>query len=148
MARLKGIRVNLDPQYGKFARKIEGMLKAQAPRKSGKLAQSIRVVTNKNGVEIVLQPINGKDSYGVYLHAGTGNYRQGPGGKDFGIIYEALQNRNWNPNPGPGKGGIKPRFFLNLADATYEQFNDTLASEFAKQQTAYVTSIIKAAMKL
>jgi hypothetical protein len=148
MARLKGIRVNLDAQYSKFARRIEGILKSQAPRKTGALAQSIRVVTNKDGLQIVLQPIKGRDSYGVYLHAGTGNYRQGPGGRDFGIIYEALQDRPRNPNPGPGKGGIKPRFFLNLTDVVYEQFNDQLAQEFAKQQTAYVQSIIQDAIKL
>jgi len=148
MARLKGIRVNLDKQYAKFARRIEGILKAQAPRKSGDLARSIRVVVNKDGLQIVLQPINNKDSYGVYLHAGTLTEREGPGGRDFGIIYEALQDRSWNPTPGKGRGGIKPRYFLNISDATYEQFNDVLAQEFAKQQTEYVTKIIQDAIKL
>lgn len=148
MARLKGIRVNLDKQYAKFARRIEGILKAQAPVKTGALRSSIRVVVNKDGLQIVLQPINGRDSYGVYLHAGTGEEKQGPGGRDFGFIYEALQDRAWNPNPGKGRGGIKPRYFLNLEDVVYEQFNDLLAQEFAKQQTEYIEQIIKQSIKL
>lgn len=148
MARLKGIRVNLNPMYAKFSRRIETILRGQAPRKTGALADSIRVVVNKDGMQIVLQPIAGRESYGPYLHRGTGDERASGSSQNFDEAYMNLIERAWNPNPGKGIGGIKPRYFLNLQDTFYEQMNDMLAEEFAKQQGEFVTKILQDAVKI
>ena len=135
-----GISKSIKTVYADLAKKMEGMLKAQAP--SNKIASSIRVGVDQNGLFIELLPIDGKPNYGKYLHSGTGLEREGPNSSDFGVIYEALFGRTWTPNPGRGKGGIKPRYFLNLSDVTWEQFNDTIAREFALSQTEFISNLI------
>lgn len=148
MAKLKGIRVNLNPMYAKFSRRIEAILRSQAPRRTGALAESIRVIVNREGLQIVLQPLQGKKSYGEYLHRGTGEERAAGSSTDFETTYVQLMDRAWNPRPGRGVGGIKPRYFLNLNDTVYEMMNDELAQEFAKQQGEFLTQILQDAIKI
>ena len=91
---------------------ILNILNAQAPRKTGKLQNSIRyrVVTKSNEWALSFYYIY----YGVYVDLGTYDNANTAA---YGI--SAFDLPQWNPNPGRGGFGIKPRYWSSLSqDAT------------------------------
>ena len=91
---------------------IVNILKAQAPRATGKLQNSIRyrVVTKNNEWALSFYYIY----YGVYVDLGTYDNADTA---SYGI--SAFDLPQWNPNPGRGGFGIRPRYWSSLSqDAT------------------------------
>lgn len=101
--------INLKEEFGKIARKIEMLLRGQAP--SANLAGAVQVTYEDNGFAIALDD---SARYGIYLWRGTGNERAAGASDDIQATYDAIWDKKYDPNPGPGRGGIKPRFWLNL----------------------------------
>jgi hypothetical protein len=86
---------------------IVNILKAQAPRDTGKLQNSIRhrVVMKSNEWALSFYYVQ----YGVYVDLGTyDNADQA----SYGI--SAFDLPDWNPNPGKGGYGIRPRYWSSL----------------------------------
>lgn len=136
----KGSRAYLNPLYGKFASRLEAIIRGQAPVKTGKLRASVQVRFVKGVLEIYLPS---ETKYGTYLHTGTGSETASGASKIFEDAYFNLRNRKWNPSPGKGVGGIKPRYWMNVSDTQYDAFGDELATEFAKQETKIVSALLQ-----
>jgi hypothetical protein len=106
--------VNLKEQFALIARRVEEILRGQAP--SSNLAGAVQVVYEDNGFIISLDD-NAK--YGIYLWRGTGEEIAdgavaGTDSDSLQTTYEAIWNKKPNLSPGKGTKGIKPRFWLNL----------------------------------
>lgn len=104
----------LKEAFNKIARKIESLLRGQAP--SSNLAGAVQVTYEDNGFQIALDD---SARYGIYLWRGTKQERAEGASDDLQMTYETIWDRKFDPNPGPGEGGIKPRFWLNLQMADY-----------------------------
>ena len=106
--------INLKEEFNNIARKIEMFLRGQAP--STNLAGAVQCRYEDNAFQISLDD---SAKYGIYLWRGTKDERA-PGavpGTDADAIqttYDAIWDRRYDSNPGKGKGGIKPRYWLNL----------------------------------
>ena len=120
-------QINLKPTYAKISRKLESILRSQAPFATGDLANSVRVVYDETGFEIVIGV-----KYGIYLHRGTMD-ESADSSSDFSAVYQNLIDKAFTPNPGTGVGGIKPRYWMNFSDSVYEMINDELATAYAEQ---------------
>ena len=129
--------VNLKDEFFKIARKIEELLRGQAP--SSNLAGAVQVSYEDNGFIISLDD---SAKYGIYLWRGTGE--EIASGAVAGIdeesiqaTYDAIWDRRYNPDPGKGKGGIKPRYWLNLKAADImelqTEIEDAIASALEAQ---------------
>jgi len=106
--------VNLKEQFALIARRIEEIIRGQAP--SSNLAGAVQVVYENDGFVISLDD---NATYGIYLLRGTGEERAdgavpGTDGDALQTTYEAIWDKRPNSNPGKGQRGIKPRFWLNL----------------------------------
>jgi hypothetical protein len=124
--------INLKEEFGKIARKIEMLLRGQAP--SSNLAGAVQVTYEDNGFAIALDD---SARYGIYLWRGTGNERAAGASDDIQATYDAIWDRRYDPNPGPGKGGIKPRYWLNLKQADImelqTEIEEAIAAALEKQ---------------
>jgi len=140
MRGVKGSRAYLNPLYGKFARRLEAIIRSQAPVKTGALKESVQVRFVKGVLEIYLPS---ERKYGTYLHTGTGKETAGGSSKEFADAYFNLRNNKWNPSPGKGVGGIRPRFWMNVSEAQYDAFGDELAQEFAKQEGKIIATLLQ-----
>jgi len=105
---------NLKQAFSNVARKIESLLRGQAP--SANLAGAVQVTYEDNGFAIALDD---DAKYGIYLWRGTrAEIASGavPGLDTDSIqaTYDAIWDRRFDANPGKGEGGIKPRYWLNL----------------------------------
>lgn len=121
--------IDLRETYGVLARKLEIILRAQAP--SEKIASSIRVESDRDGMYIVMDR-----GYGTYLYRGTMDERSA-GSIDTGDmiteeLLDALSGYAPRENPGTGVGGIKPRYFLNFTDTVKEMIGDELSVAYAQ----------------
>jgi hypothetical protein len=87
---------------------ITNILKAQAPRKTGKLQNSIRhrVVIKDNEWALSFYYVQ----YGVYVDLGTYDNAD-----DSAYGVSAFDLPNWNPKPGKGGYGIRPRYWSSLS---------------------------------
>ena len=92
---------------------IVNILKAQAPKKTGALRNSIRhrVVTKNNEWALSFYYL----SYGVYVDLGTYDNADTAA---FGI--SAFDMPRWNPTPGKGGFGIRPRYWSSLSEDANE----------------------------
>ena len=91
----------LTPATNLASRMVSLQLRRQAPVRSGRLKNSVRVSTDRNRDGFIFTTTY--EGYGIFTDLGTGKYG----------VSEA-QRGDWNPTPGKGKGGIKPRFWLSL----------------------------------
>ena len=99
-----------------YAKRMQSLLKEQAPVRTGDLQRSIQVTVEKTqkGFAITRSFL----FYGVFTNLGTGDY--------YTIKYGTRQANpfflpSWDPNPGKGSYGIKPRYWESvraLAPAT------------------------------
>jgi hypothetical protein len=113
--------VNLKEQFALIARRVEEILRGQAPSRN--LAGAVQVVYENDGFVISLDD---NATYGIYLWRGTGEERADGAvpGTDASAIqttYEAIWDKKPNLNPGKGTKGIKPRFWLNLIAADIDE---------------------------
>jgi hypothetical protein len=113
--------VNLKEQFALIARRVEEILRGQAPSRN--LAGAVQVVYENDGFVISLDD---NATYGIYLWRGTGEERADGAvpGTDASAIqttYEAIWDKKPNANPGKGTKGIKPRFWLNLIAADIDE---------------------------
>lgn len=121
-------KIDLKEAYGVLARKLEIILRSQAP--SEKIAGTIRVEYDSDGMYIVVEP-----TYGTFLLRGTMEERS-PASIDTGMnvtqeLIDALSVYAPRRNPGSGVGGIKPRYFLSFTDTVNEMIGDELSSAYA-----------------
>jgi len=128
-------RIDLREAYGVLARKLEIILRSQAP--SEKIASTIRVESDRDGMYIVMEP-----SYGIYLLRGTMEERS-PASLDTGMnvtqeLLDALSVYAPRENPGRGVGGIKPRYFLSFTDTVNEMIGDELSVAYAQAIEAMI----------
>jgi hypothetical protein len=113
--------INLKDQFAIIARRIEEILRGQAP--SSNLSGAVQVVYEDNNFIISLDDTA---AYGIYLWRGTKNERAAGAvpGLDADALqttYEAIWDKRPDSNPGKGEGGIKPRFWLNLRMADIDE---------------------------
>lgn len=106
--------INLKDEFFEIARKIEGLLRGQAPSRN--LGGAVQVTYEDNGFVISLDD---SAKYGIYLWRGTGEEIASgavPGIDEEAIqaTYDAIWDRRYDADPGEGKKGIKPRYWLNL----------------------------------
>lgn len=92
---------------------IMAIMKAQVPRKSGRLHNSIRYKIIKNNGEYQLSFYY--LYYGVYVDLGTYD-----NANVFAYGLPATQLPAWNPNPGKGGKGIRPRYWTSLSQDANE----------------------------
>lgn len=87
---------------------IVNILKAQAPRDTGKLQNSIRhrVVIKDNEWALSFYYVQ----YGIYVDLGTYDNAD-----DSAYGVSAFDLPTWNPNPGKGGYGIRPRYWSSLS---------------------------------
>lgn len=96
----------------KVGLEILNIWKAQAPRDTGALRNSIRYKVVKKGGALALSFYYVK--YGVYVDLGTYSNKDESA---YGVSAFALPA--WNPRPGRGGYGIRPRYWTSLrADRT------------------------------
>jgi hypothetical protein len=115
------MKIDLRPTYNRISRKLEAILRYQAPVDTGHLRNSIMVGYDEHGI-IIYDPT----SYGMYLHRGTGDERDSASSTNDATTYYNLLRNRWNPNPGEGKGGIKPRYWMNFEDSIYEMIDQEI----------------------
>lgn len=106
--------VSLKDEFNAIARKIEMILRGQAP--STNLGGAVQCRYEDGAFQISLDD---SAKYGIYLWRGTKDERAAgaiPGTDQDAIqtTYDAIWDKRWDSNPGKGKGGIKPRYWLNL----------------------------------
>jgi hypothetical protein len=92
---------------------IVNILKAQAPRDTGKLQGSIRHRVVVKGGEWALSFYY--IYYGVYVDLGTYDNADTA---SYGL--SAFDLPQWNPNPGRGGFGIRPRYWSSLSEDAVE----------------------------
>ena len=93
----------LKEEYNRITRWMEQAITSQAPRDTGKLASSVSVTYELQGISPIFKIGTPNVKYGIFIYEGTGSQKDSnPSGK--------------NPikDPGTGDGGIKPTYFLNL----------------------------------
>lgn len=129
--------IDLKPTYAKISRKLEAILKSQAPYATGRLSNSVQVNYDEDGFVISVGA-----KYGIYLHSGTGE-EAASRDSDFSEVYQTLIERAYDPNPGTGVGGIKPRYWMNFSDTVYEMINDELATAYAEEMDAIIEQEIE-----
>ena len=120
--------IDLKPAYAILSRKLEMILRGQAPSKS--IASQITVTYDAEGMYISMTR-----GYGTYLYRGTGDERAAGamGGDEITQeLLDALDGNNPDPNPGKGVGGIKPRYFLNFTDSVKAMIGDELSTAYAE----------------
>jgi hypothetical protein len=113
----------LTPATNKASRLISAQMRRQAPKDTGALRSSVKVKLTRTGdleKGFTFTYTTEFLKYGIYTDLGTGNY---------GV--SETQRGNWNPKPGKGKGGIKPRFWLSLADSIKDPILQDLAEAVA-----------------
>jgi len=113
--------INLKEEFALIARRVEEILRGQAPSKN--LAGAVQVVYENDGFIISLDD-NAK--YGIYLWRGTGEEIAdgavaGTDADALQTTYEAIWNKKPNLSPGKGTKGIKPRFWLNLMSSDIDE---------------------------
>lgn len=117
--------MELREEFIRIARDIETAIRMQAP--SSKLQGAVSVVYERNGdQDDFIIALDEEFRYGIYLHRGTMAERDPEASEDFEAMAEAFIDRRFNPNPGKGKGGIKPRYWLNLGRMRLEIFQDEI----------------------
>jgi len=94
---------NVLKAFQQAARIYEARLRFQSPV-SGKLKSSIRVTVVETSDSY--QMVSNFESYGVFTDSGTKTY------------FDPSDTKPWVKNPGRGRGGIKPRYWTNVSDAT------------------------------
>jgi hypothetical protein len=87
--------------------------------KTGNLQQSVSVVGEVQGDQYLLI-LNDPTSYGDFTDFGTKQYRTGERGP-------------FNPSPAKGEGGIVPRYWSTLDDATLERIYMIFESEYERE---------------
>lgn len=132
--------IDLKEAYGILARKLEIILRSQAP--SEKIAKMIQVDYDSEGMYISMTR-----GYGTYLLRGTEAERSS-GSIDTGDqvsqeLLDALSGYRPDKNPGRGVGGIKPRYFLSFTDTVKEMIADDLSTAYAQA----IDGIIEAQLK-
>lgn len=102
----------------KAAKLIQTRLQFQAPVKTGKLRDSIKVKVeeSKSAISIV---VNYED-YGIFTDSGTKNY------------FKPSDTSPWNKTPGKGVGGIKPRYWTNIDGAVKLDINKQIKAAVTK----------------
>jgi hypothetical protein len=128
------MKIDLTPTYNKISRKLEAILKSQAPVNTGHLKNSIVVVYDAYGFIIY-----DSTSYGMYLHSGTGKEKDGAATQNDATTYFNLLKNRWNPNPGKGEGGIKPRYWMNFSDSVYEMIDQELEKVITEELEKGIT---------
>ena len=128
------MKIDLTSTYNKISRKLEAILKSQAPVDTGNLKNSIIVSFDEKGFIIY-----DSTSYGMYLHRGTGEERNTASSQDDATTYFNLLRMRWNPNPGKGEQGIKPRYWMNFSDSVYEMIDDELEKVIAQELEQGIT---------
>ena len=117
--------MELRDEFIKIARDIETVIRMQAP--SNKLQGAVSVMYERNGDEDnFIIALDEQFKYGIYLHRGTMDERDPQASEDFEAMAEAFIDRRPNLNPGKGKGGIKPRYWLNLGRMQLERFQEEI----------------------
>lgn len=128
-------KIDLREAYAIIARKLETILRIQAPSES--IAKQIRVDSDADGMYISMTP-----GYGTYLYRGTMEERSSGAINTGDVItqelLDALAPYAPNENPGTGRGGIKPRYFLNFTDVTREMIADELSTAYAQAIEAMI----------
>jgi hypothetical protein len=120
--------IDLRSTYNKISRKLEAILRYQAPVDTGRLRNSITVGYDEKGI-IIYDPTD----YGMYLHRGTGDERDTASSTSDATTYYNLLRKRWNPRPGEGKGGIKPRYWMNFEDSIYEMIDEEIEKAIVTQ---------------
>lgn len=106
-----------DQAISMSARLMAANLRRQAPVDTGALRRSIKVQGRMTGDRINFSITY--LAYGKFTDMGTGRYH-------------TRTRRSWNPRPGRGRGGIKPRFWLTLERAVYENLQRRIAKATGK----------------
>jgi hypothetical protein len=107
----------LKEQYNRIARWMEQAIISQAPRDTGKLASSVSVTYELQGISPIFKIGTPDVKYGIFIYEGTGSEKDtNPGGK------------NPSKNPGKGEGGIKPTYFLNLNSKDKQRMRKEVAA--------------------
>ena len=109
------MEIDLKKTYLKISRRLEAILRSQAPVDTGRLRNSIAVVYNEKGLTIMES-----SGYGIFTHQGTGKYRKGN-------TYADTMKYPFNLNPGIGQGGIKPRYWLNFKESVWADIEQEIA---------------------
>jgi len=110
----------LTQAYNRIARKLEAILKSQAPvGQTGSLKEQTQVTVNDNGFRI--QTVD----YGFFLHFGTEE-------ETSGLTFEQTLLKQYNLKPGVGDGGIKPRFWMSFGQTQWMQILDEIEKEEGK----------------
>ena len=107
----------LKKEYGLLARKMESILKYQAPKDTGFLGSQVSVTyeIGSDGRSVKFVTDLGGARYGIFLNQGSGSERDPNPGRG-----------KWDPNPGRGKGGIKPSYWMNFSDTQNDVFIDEI----------------------
>lgn len=135
--------VSLKEEFFKIARKIEGLLRGQAPSKN--LGGAVQVTYEDNGFVISLDD---SAKYGIYLWRGTGEEIAsgaipGTDGEAIQATYNAIWDRRYDSNPGKGKGGIKPRFWLNLQMADIMELQADIEESIASALQSQADKVLQ-----
>lgn len=135
---------SLKASFNQIAKRIEGMLKAQAP--STKIARGIRVVYTNDAFVFLFDE---KVKYGLYLWKGTKDERAPgalPGLNDMDLekSYEAIFDRPYDPNPGKGVGGIKPRYWLNFTKTSLNDLQREIEASIEKAINDQIQKLVNA----
>jgi hypothetical protein len=128
------MKIDLTPTYNKISRKLESILRSQAPVDTGNLKNSIAVVYDAYGF-IIYDPTD----YGMYLHRGTGEEKDAATSTDDATTYYNLLRKKWNPKPGKGEGGIRPRYWMNFSDSVYEMIDQELEKAITEELEKGIT---------
>ena len=128
------MQIDLTPTYNKISRKLEAILRSQAPVDTGHLQNSVMVLYDENGFVIY-----DTTTYGMYLHRGTGDEADAGASQDDSRTYLNLIRKKWNPNPGKGEGGIKPRYWMNFADSVYEMIDQEMEKVITQELEKGIT---------
>lgn len=122
---------NLKQEFQSIARRIEEILRGQAP--SANLAGAVQVVYEDNGFIISLDDTA---TYGIYLWRGTrdeiaSGAIAGTDSDSIQSTYDAIWDRKPDLNPGKGEGGIKPRYWLNLKMTDIDELQNEIEKAIA-----------------
>lgn len=126
--------IDLRPTYNSISRRLEAILRYQAPVDTGHLRSSIIVTYDAKGL-LIYDPT----SYGMYLHRGTGDERDTASSTNNETTYLNLLRKRWNPNPGKGTKGIKPRYWMNFSDTVYEMIDQEIEKAISEQLEQGIT---------
>lgn len=125
------MKIDLKNTYLKISRRLEAILRSQAPVDTGRLKNSISVVYNEKGLTIMES-----SGYGIFTHQGTGKYRKGN-------TYADTMKYPFDPNPGIGEGGIQPRYWLNFKESVWQQIDNEIAAAIGLVLQAEIVNAFK-----